>query len=349
MEAYFTRYIKQSDDKQKEENTFAKRLTMVGLKQRLGGSGMPYYMLYQAYSPDSMNFEHINMELKRAAIFRDMDLFKFLMHTQPRLGYRYNYRGHHWTLLQLAVYLGHDEFLIPLLRSGINVHSRDKSGKTALHLAAEKENVEACRILVDFGANIEEGGSNSSPFKLAMESKNPQLIQLFVNLRYRPMVPVWLLKNAKLTSKQIESLIASLDTTSRLGLLTHSISQHRSNLVKKLVEMNPSFVGMKMNAKTSLLHLAAHLNNVDAARILLDAGARIDAKDSLGSRPLHIAAMHGYLDAARLLVDSGANMRTTDSRRRTPVMVAHSNDHYEVERYLRVEGNKFGKFLSCIR
>ena len=55
------------------------------------------------------------------------------------------------------------------------------------------------------------------------------------------------------------------------------------------------------------LHDAAEQNSVDVARLLIERGADIDAKDNNGSTPLHYAAVENSFDVARLLIDSGAN------------------------------------------
>ena len=55
------------------------------------------------------------------------------------------------------------------------------------------------------------------------------------------------------------------------------------------------------------LHLAAETNSIDIARLLIDSGADIEAKDNDGLTPMHLAVETNSLDVVRLLIDRGAN------------------------------------------
>jgi ankyrin repeat protein len=54
------------------------------------------------------------------------------------------------------------------------------------------------------------------------------------------------------------------------------------------------------------LHRAAMEGRTEAARILLEHHADVNAADNLGSRPLHWAAEGGYMDLVGLLLEKGA-------------------------------------------
>ena len=61
--------------------------------------------------------------------------------------------------------------------------------------------------------------------------------------------------------------------------------------------------------KATALHLAALRRQHSAARMLIEQGANLDARDFPdNAAPLHFAAMNGDLEMARLLVDAGADV-----------------------------------------
>ena len=71
--------------------------------------------------------------------------------------------------------------------------------------------------------------------------------------------------------------------------------------------------GADLGAKDTLgwtpLHYVAYgvWDNVDAARLLISHGAKVDAKNGQGSTPLHAAASRNKLKVAQLLIDNGAD------------------------------------------
>jgi ankyrin repeat protein len=65
------------------------------------------------------------------------------------------------------------------------------------------------------------------------------------------------------------------------------------------------------------LHMAAVMNSVKVAQLLIERGADIEALGEGGITPLQRAAMNNYpydraVDVARLLVESGANLSGVD-------------------------------------
>jgi ankyrin repeat protein len=75
------------------------------------------------------------------------------------------------------------------------------------------------------------------------------------------------------------------------------------------------------------LHLAAFFGRIDAARILLDAGADVHAvsRNSLTNTPLHAATAGKHTDVALLLVAHGARAGVADAGGYTALEIARQN------------------------
>jgi ankyrin repeat protein len=75
------------------------------------------------------------------------------------------------------------------------------------------------------------------------------------------------------------------------------------------------------------LHLAAFFGHLDAARLLLDAGADVHAvsQNSLTNTPLHAATAGKHEEVALLLLDNGARSDVVDAGGYTPLQIATQN------------------------
>lgn len=75
------------------------------------------------------------------------------------------------------------------------------------------------------------------------------------------------------------------------------------------------------------LHLASFFGHLEAARILLKAGADVNAvsNNSLTNTPLHAATAGKHAEVALLLLDHGAKTDTTDAGNYTPLQIATEN------------------------
>jgi hemoglobin len=72
------------------------------------------------------------------------------------------------------------------------------------------------------------------------------------------------------------------------------------------------------------LHMAARRGNVEVAEALLDCGADIEARDSLGETPLRRAVNCGKTGVASLLLTRGANPHSKGSKGLTPLLAART-------------------------
>ena len=71
------------------------------------------------------------------------------------------------------------------------------------------------------------------------------------------------------------------------------------------------------------LHFAVSYSKPEAVKVLLAAGARVNARDGAGSTPLHYAYMADP-QIVTALIDAGAEVNATDNRGYTPLDVAFS-------------------------
>ena len=80
------------------------------------------------------------------------------------------------------------------------------------------------------------------------------------------------------------------------------------------------------------LHLAAFFGKAEAARILLDRGASVDAygRNDLANQPLHAAAAGRHHEVCRVLLAAGADVRATQHGGFTPLHQAAQHGDVEM-------------------
>ncbi len=91
------------------------------------------------------------------------------------------------------------------------------------------------------------------------------------------------------------------------------------------------------------LHICAMNGNMQIARILVKAGAKLDLPDRLGNTPLHLAVARGQSEIAMLLINAGAKLDLENKSGMTPLMIAASRGNLELVRALIAKGASVAK------
>ena len=86
-----------------------------------------------------------------------------------------------------------------------------------------------------------------------------------------------------------------------------------NNLIEviTLIQSDPGAVRVKASSEWSHetpLHTASQLGYIEICRYLLDHGADVNSKDSLGATPLHVSCRNGQAEVTKLLLSRGANV-----------------------------------------
>lgn len=105
-----------------------------------------------------------------------------------------------------------------------------------------------------------------------------------------------------------------------------------SNNIKELRRLllgQPGLIGARDDCEWTPLHQACGSGRLEAARLLLDSGADVNAQGQAGETPLHLA---DNIEMVRLLLLHGADPRKADRNGMTPI------DFAEIEGDLTLAG-----------
>ena len=207
-----------------------------------------------------------------------------------------------------------------LLERGVDVNARPKDRWTSLHRAAFYGRVELARVLLDNGANV----------KLETE---------------RGETALHIVSRGECDSQEQGA------STARL-LLEHGVDVNARRkdswtslhwaAFKGRVEVAQVLLDHGANAKLeteegeTTLHIVSRgkydsqEQGVSIARLLLERGVDVNARDKIGWIPLHMAAFHGRVGVAQVLLDHGANA-TLETKNGETALHIISRGKYDTE------------------
>jgi ankyrin repeat protein len=188
--------------------------------------------------------------------------------------------------LVTAAHSGHAPLAVLLLEKGADANANG-SGYTALHIAVRRGDVEVVKALVSDGADLDARLIKPTPSRRLSDD---------VALA-RPLVgttPLW--------------LAASFGQVGILRILAAGKADPRLTANDGTT---PLMAAIGRNQSTAL----------EAVRVLLDAGADVNAADETGNTALHRAASSGFDPIVQLLADRGAKVDIKNKQGQTPLMM----------------------------
>lgn len=114
-------------------------------------------------------------------------------------------------------------------------------------------------------------------------------------------------------------------TQVRWNQLLGFINQDKLQDVKIFLDANPSAVLWKDINNITALHFAAIKDRKAIAKLLLEKGANVNAKNKNRVTPLHFAAYEGHEDIVQLLIEKGADVNAKNKDKKTAAQVAKTD------------------------
>uniref|UniRef100_A0A8C6XKR1 Notch C-terminal domain-containing protein n=1 Tax=Naja naja TaxID=35670 RepID=A0A8C6XKR1_NAJNA len=201
-----------------------------------------------------------------------------------------------------------------LICQGANLSAQtDRTGETALHLAARYARADAAKRLLDAGADTNaQDNTGRTPLHAAVTADAQGVFQILIRNRSTDL-------DARMGDGSTALILAA-----RLAV---------EGMVEELIICHADVNAVDELGK-SALHWAAAVNNIEATIALLKNGANKDMQDTKEETPLFLAAREGSYEAAKILLDHFANREITDHMDRLPRDVAQERLHHDIVRLL---------------
>ncbi len=246
------------------------------------------------------------------------------------------------TPLMCAVRLGDLNMLALLLDKGADLHATTKHGRNALMEAAARYHFDIVKLLKARGAKL------TLPMAAALGDADE--VHRLINEGADPNArdtsgKTALMKTALLTGPEVPTDPRRLkrwgkDLGSKgegEGQLPQVPASNRLAAAKILLE-NGAEVDAKDGSGETALKMAAESGSLDSAKLLLNRGADVNARGIMDMTSLMIAARRRNLDMVKLLVQHGAYIDAQDRGGRTALMQAAERGALGVAKYLLERG-----------
>nr|XP_032815029.1 neurogenic locus notch homolog protein 1-like isoform X2 [Petromyzon marinus] len=209
---------------------------------------------------------------------------------------------------------GSANVITDLICQGAALHAQtDRTGETALHLAARYARSDAAKRLLDAGADANlPDNMGRSPLHAAVSADAQGVFQILIRNRATDV-------DARMHDGTTPLILAARLAVE--GMAEELINCHAD--VNKVDDLGKS-----------ALHWAAAVNNVEATLVLLKNGANKDMQDNKEETPLFLAAREGSYETAKLLLDHFASRDITDHVDRLPRDIAQERLHHDIVRLL---------------
>ena len=256
-----------------------------------------------------------------------------------------------------------------LVNAGATIGTRDKKGKTPLHLATERKHVDIVKFLLDRKADpqtVDE--ENQTALHLAVKASNRAITQLLLEAGANPNISDKEGKTALhfatdphivelLISKGADPNISAKNGDTPLKGAYHQWQTSNSSEFREIVKLllmakaNPSAcTEANPLAHFDLLPYAAMLGDVEIVKLLLESNINLEIKNNENNlTPLHFATIYGHAPVVQLLLNAGANLESRNNEDETPLHCAATKGHAKIVGLLLDKGantetvNKAGK------
>jgi ankyrin repeat protein len=211
------------------------------------------------------------------------------------------------------------------IADGADPNGTDGRERTALHVAAERDQPEAVSVLAAGGAEVDrKDGSGFTPLHLAVAHGSSRAVGALLEAGADPNLT---------TRHGFSPLTKLLSDHAKRAVQDDAVSARVVDAIRHLSVAGATADVPDADGVTALMY-AALAGSTPLVAALLDGGAAATYADDYGFTPLHLAATSGNAELVSLLVDAGAarDAKTADEWEgikagQTPLDVARERGH----------------------
>jgi ankyrin repeat protein len=213
-------------------------------------------------------------------------------------------------ILELLLRLGKLMIGIPAIDIG------DKNNNIPLHYAINKKNINAVKLLLQYGSNVnvvDKQGFNA--LHLSVKTRSVDICKLVIN-----------------AGANINTRFETGETSLHIAC-NFQLEDIIELLIKNGIDVNIQDYDHEFTS----LHYATNLNNKNIVKILLEHGANQNFQDIYGNTPLHYAITEGGLEIFEMLVKNTkhrVNLNLWNITGKIPLHILFESSPYRINDYI---------------
>ena len=250
-------------------------------------------------------------------------------------------------VLHFAARMGNAEAVKALIEAGSNVNAQNKNGVTPIHFAGLAATAEAVKVLIEAGSNVNAQNKNGvTPIHFAGLAATAEAVKVLISAGAnvnaqgkRGVTPIHFAAKGGNTEAVKVLIAAGANVNATVGSVTpdpilgpregdtplHRAMRYSGTHAKRIPGEDLSATSDRISLEVTKVLLAAGAN-IDArdprgmtplimvvrgrpetAKALIAAGARVDVQDNWGETALSRAAVAGKVELVSALLDAGAD------------------------------------------
>lgn len=261
------------------------------------------------------NPSNIDLAELANAMAWDMDVLKDTLLAAQDINHQ---DKHLRTALHIAANRDNYRFVRCLVKlKSVNVDLQDERGWTPMHYAAKQGHgrVVTCLCLKHANTNIKTKDGARTPLHFAAMEGHTHIVRMLYHHG-----------KADITI-----------TTNKGRNVVHLAAQNPSNAecLRVCLDFGYFDVNHPDSTGNTALHYAVECGSAEMVELLIkEYNAKVNVQDKTKQTPLHIAAFNGDFDIVQILVEAGADVKMTDEDNVGPLAYAQEEKHSEIIRYL---------------
>jgi ankyrin repeat protein len=251
------------------------------------------------------------------------------------------------TALMDAAFMGSQTVAKRLIKQGVDVNEKDTFGNTALLYAAWQGQTEVAQLLIEAGADVNaQTRYGWTALMSAAYNGNVEFVQLLIDYG----ADVKIKNNSGDTALKMAHESGHTELAEILKHASEIVPRTKEMLFRAVMNDDVDEVKMLINkgadvnkrdslGRTSLI-FASKMGYTEIAQLLINRGSYINVLDNVGYTALMWASKMGYMDITELLINAGADINHANRKEYTALVWANHYGHTEVAKLLREIGVK---------